>query len=77
MGAAISRCATCESSPARRNPVERLNKGLISARADGNKRLRLRSESRELFSCTTGSVRRENIPARPASDWSVVRIYPR
>eukprot|EP00959_Pyramimonas_sp_CCMP1952_P095456 1996044-Pyramimonas_sp.AAC.1 len=23
------------------------------------------------------SVRRENIPARPASDWSVMRIYPR
>ena len=22
-------------------------------------------------------VRRENIPALPASDWSVVRIYPR
>eukprot|EP00959_Pyramimonas_sp_CCMP1952_P187513 3920757-Pyramimonas_sp.AAC.1 len=22
-------------------------------------------------------VRRENIPARPASDWSTVRIYPR
>eukprot|EP00976_Prorocentrum_cordatum_P048259 974191-Prorocentrum_minimum.AAC.3 len=25
----------------------------------------------------SGSERRENIPARPASDWSIVRIYPR
>eukprot|EP00976_Prorocentrum_cordatum_P073924 1181315-Prorocentrum_minimum.AAC.1 len=26
---------------------------------------------------TAGLLTRENIPARPASDWSVVRIYPR